>query len=318
MKKFISILLCLLFVTGLSFAQREENLTGRFIPSNNHTLLFCGQNNKDSKEFVKINKQVPAGFMIYTSLQKLEALDKDVDYGTGKISGKFILKKYKKAAVQMGLYLVDSLESVIDGSLDENIKKLGDWIIKAKIPVFLRIGYEFDFPQNNYNPELYKQAFRYIVEKFDEQNIKNVAFVWHSYASYNPKGIEQWYPGDEYVDWCAISYFSNPQWIPMLNFSKQHNKPLMIAECAPALNNELKAFAKINWYQKLFRFINKYDIKALCYINANWDKQPMFSEYNWGNSKLNVSKEIKNFWLKNIKDERFINLNKLYEEINKY
>ena len=317
MKKFCGIVFCLLLVTTFAFAQRKEGLTGKFVPSDSHTLLFCGQNNTDSEEFVKINGKVPAGFMIYTSLQNLEALDEDVEYGTGKMSGNFILNNYKKAALQIGLFLVGSLDSVIDGSLDENIKKLGEWITKANVPVFLRIGYEFDFPENNYDPELYKQAFRYIVEKFDEQKVKNVAYVWHSYASYAPKGIEQWYPGDEYVDWCAISYFANPQWFPMIQFTKAHNKPLMLAECSPTIGTNATEVDKIKWYRILFKFIQSKDIKALCYINANWDEQAMFEQFAWGNSKLNVSENIKNYWLENIKDERFINLDKLYKEIKK-
>lgn len=317
MKKLMSILFCLLLCVTAVFAQRKEGLTGRFIPSDGHTLLFCGQNNEDSKEFVEINKKVPAGFMIYTSLQNLEGLEEDVEYGTGKMSGNYILKNYKKAALQIGLFLVGSLDSVIVGSLDENIKKLGDWIKKTKVPVFLRIGYEFDFPDNYYDPEQYKQAFRYIVEKFDEQKITNVAYVWHSYASYNPKGIEQFYPGDEYVDWCAISYFQNPQWFPMVQFAKAHNKPLMIAESSPTLGDGDNIYEadRIKWYRTLFKFIKDKDIKMLCYINANWDEQPMFSQYDWGNAKLNFSEEITNFWLENISDKRFINRDKLHKEI---
>lgn len=315
MRKFCIVVVCLLLVTTICFAQRKADLTGRYVPSDNKTLLFCGQNNDDSREFVKINGKTPAGFMIYTSLQNLEALDEDVEYGTGKMSAGFILKNYKKAALQIGLFLVGSLDSVIDGSLDENIKKLGEWITKANVPVFLRIGYEFDLPENYYDPELYKQAFKYIVEKLDEQKVKNVAYVWHSYASYAPKGIEQWYPGDEYVDWCAISYFANPQWFPMVQFAKAHNKPLMIAECSPTLGTNATEADKIKWYRILFKFIQSKDVKALCYINANWDEQQMFEQYDWGNGKLDTSENIKNFWLENIKDERFINSDKLYKEI---
>ncbi len=315
MKKFCSVVFCLLLVTTFAFAQRKAGLTGRYVPSDNKTLLFCGQNNDDSQEFVKINGKVPAGFMIYTSLQNLEALDEDVEYGTGTMSGNFILKNYKKAALQIGLFLVGSLDSVIDGSLDENIKKLGEWISKTKVPVFLRIGYEFDLPENYYDPELYKQAFRYIVEKLDEQKVTNVSYVWHSRTVYTPKGIDLYYPGDEYVDWCAISYFANPQWFPMVQFAKAHNKPLMIAECSPTLGTNATEADKIKWYRILFKFIQSKDVKALCYINANWDEQQMFEQYDWGNGKLDTSENIKNFWLENIKDERFINSDKLYKEI---
>ncbi len=315
MKKFCSVVVCLLVITTWCFAQRKEGLTGRYVPSDNKTLLFCGQNNDDSQEFVKINGKVPAGFMIYTSLQNLEALDEDVEYGTGTMSGNFILKNYKKAALQIGLFLVGSLDSVIDGSLDENIKKLGEWISKTKVPVFLRIGYEFDLPENYYDPELYKQAFRYIVEKLDEQKVTNVSYVWHSRTVYTPKGIDLYYPGDEYVDWCAISYFANPQWFPMVQFAKAHNKPLMIAECSPTLGTNATEADKIKWYRILFKFIQSKDVKALCYINANWDEQQMFEQYDWGNGKLDTSENIKNFWLENIKGERFINSDKLYKEI---
>ena len=317
MKKIIVIIFSFLFVTSFVFAQRKTGLTGRYVPANNHTLVFCGQNNTDSKSFVEINEKTPAGFMIYTSLQNLEALDEDVDYGTGEMSGNFILTNYKKSALQIGLFLVGSLDSVTDGSLDDNIRKLGEWIKKTNVPVFLRIGYEFDLPENNYDPELYKQAFKYIVEKLDEQKVKNVAYVWHSYASYNPKGIERFYPGDEYVDWCAISYFANPQWFPMVQFAKAHNKPLMIAECSPATGTNSTEADKIKWYRILFKFIQSKDVKALCYINANWDEQPMFEQYAWGNGKLDVSEKIKSYWLENIKNERFINLDRLYKEIKK-
>jgi len=310
MIKILSILFCVLLLSSLMFAQRQNKVLKNFIPKDKYTLLFAGQNNKDFEEFVEINKKVPFGFMIYTSLTDLEGLDEIVDVGSGEVSGKYLLDKYKETSIQIGLYLVNSLEKVIDGSLDENIEKLGLWISKTNIPVYLRIGYEFDFPENNYDSDLYKKAYIYIVDKFDKQNIKNVSYVWHSYASYNPKGIERYYPGDEYVDWCAISYFANPQWIPMLNFSKKHNKPLMIAECSPVLGTNCKQEDKIKWYKTLFKFIKDKDVKALCYINANWDEQPMFAKYSWGNCKLDVSKDIEKLWLENIKDKRFINLTK--------
>ena len=55
MNKFCSVLVCLLVVTTGCFAQRKAGLTGKYIPSDNHTLVFCGQNNIDSTEFVNIN-----------------------------------------------------------------------------------------------------------------------------------------------------------------------------------------------------------------------------------------------------------------------
>jgi Putative NADPH-quinone reductase (modulator of drug activity B) len=310
----------LLFILVLPLAhasgEREKGLTGRFVPETGKTLVFAGQNNASSDDFVKIMQKTPAGFMFYISLKDLNGLTENDDFGSGETSGKHLAQKYPGAALQIGLYLVNELDLVLSGSLDANIEKLAKWIKNSKAPVFLRIGYEFDFPENGYKPEQYAEAFRYIVKKMDGFNVKNVAYVWHSYASLNPTGIEAWYPGDDYVDWCAISYFTNPQWIPMVKFAQRHSKPLMIAECAPMLGNDLKIENKANWYNKLFKFIAMQDIKALCYINNDWDKLPMFASYQWGDSRINVSKDIEKLWKENISDKRYIFYDKLYNTID--
>lgn len=306
MKKQALALFLITVLCSFSFAQREKGLTGRFVPRDGKTLVFAGQNNNDSDEFVKIMKKIPAGFMFYTALSDLDGLENEADFGAGKTSGDYLVRKYPGAALQIGLYLVGSLEGIVDGSFDNNIKKLAEWIKSVKSPVFLRIGYEFDYPENGYEPEKYKAAFRYIVEKMDGFNVANAAYVWHSYASLNPRGIEAWYPGDDYVDWCAISYFANPQWIPMLKFARKHSKPLMIAECAPMLGSDLKEENKPVWYNKLFRFAQTYDIKALSYINCNWDAQPQFGGRGWGNGKINASRETEKLFKDGMSDERFV------------
>ncbi|MCL2144851.1 MAG: glycoside hydrolase family 26 protein [Endomicrobia bacterium] len=317
MKKTILTLFLIFTLSAPAFAQREKGLTGRFVPEDGKVLIFAGQNNNDSNEFVKIVKKAPAGFMFYTALSDLNGLDNKADFGAGETSGSYIAKKYPGAALQIGLYLVNSLDSIIDGSLDGNIEKLAKWVKAVKAPVFLRIGYEFDYPDNAYEPEKYIAAFRHIVEKMDGSNVTNIAYVWHSYASLNPRGIEAWYPGDDYVDWCAISYFASPQWIPMIKFAQRHSKPVMIAECAPMLGTDLKEERKADWYKKLFRFIEtQNNVKALSYINCNWDVLPMFQHWNWGNSKINASSEIKNLFKEKISDKRFVWLDKLYDSVD--
>jgi len=314
-KIIISVFFLSVFIAAAS-AQRDAGLTGRFAPKDGETLLFAGQNNSSSDGYVKAAKSVPAGFMIYTSLNDLSGLDENADFGAGRTSGRYILEKYPGAALQIGLYLVNSLDAVIDGSLDANIEKLGKWIKNAKVPVFLRIGYEFDYRENAYDPEKYVKAYRHIVDKLDAVKVRNAAYVWHSYASLNPRGIEAWYPGDEYVDWCAISYFANPQWIPMVKFVQKHSKPLMIAESAPMLGPELKEENKIAWYNKLFGFVETNNVKALCYINADWDSMQMFADRGWGNSRIEASKEITELWNQKTSEKRFVKLKELYGAID--
>jgi beta-mannanase len=78
-----------------------------------------------------------------------------------------------------------------------------------------------------------------------------VNFVWHSWAAPRSKGLslQDFYPGDEFVDWIGISLFQ--QLFPwstngsnayvnwggdasdvehVLEFAAEHRKPTMIAE----------------------------------------------------------------------------------------
>ena len=314
-KKITAVAALALLMCPLSFAQRSQGTSARFIPEDGKTLVFIGQNNKSADDYVKSIKEIPAGFMVYTSLSDLAGLEGTADFGAGETSAEYILKKYPKAALQIGLYLVNSLDDVISGDLDENILKFGRWIKKTKVPVYLRIGYEFDYPENGYEPEKYVKAFRHIVDKMDSIKVSNVSYVWHSYASEDAFGLDSWYPGDEYVDWCAISYFNNPQWIPMVQFAQKHTKPLMVAESAPMLG-ETSDQSRLKWYSGFFRFVEMCNVKAIGYINVDWDSLPMFESNKWGSSVLGKSGKIKKLWKQNISGAKYIGYEELYDSVN--
>jgi len=156
-----------------------------------------------------------------------------------------------------------ALQDILDGVYDKNIRKIGEWIKRANRPVYFRIGYEFDLPQNAYEPELYKKVFRYIVDHFKGQGVFNVAYVWHS--AIHPtqtKDMMLWYPGDEYVDWVAISYFNSAQQqaaARVAQKARELKKPLMIAEATPAGIFTQKG--KLSYLQTLFDVIEREDVR---------------------------------------------------------
>lgn len=161
------------------------------------------------------------------------------------------------------------------------IDRLIEWLADQERPVFLRIGYEFDGPWNCYNQDFYKAAYRYVKERIDALDASNVATVWQA-ATYPDDGdpaydyqvsggpdapdvdaairahYEAWYPGDDFVDWVGISFFSGAnyldyQWscvdetkpwtVPdtsprrlqdaLADFGRDHEKPVLVAEWAP-------------------------------------------------------------------------------------
>ncbi|MDP8265267.1 MAG: glycosyl hydrolase [Candidatus Aceula lacicola] len=239
--------------------------------------------------------------MTYTSIQDLEGLDSFSDKGAGVQYAQTLIDRYPDAQIQIGLYMVGALDNIVDGKYDENIFKLASWFKKnSETTFYLRIGYEFDNPGNDYAPLPYIQAYRYIVSRLRRLDVLNVFYVWHSYAAFVEGNIERWYPGDNYVDWVGISFFDafgKSNMVRVVNVAKKHGKSIMIAEATPR-GGDVKEEKKIwkFWYKRLFDFANKNNIEIICYINWDWEKIPMFQGQGWGNGCIEDNKIILNRW----------------------
>ena len=282
---------------------------GKFVPLDGRIMVFAGQNNESFEDYVNTTDMLPAGFMIYTSVQSADGLDEPSDYGAGETSAKYLLENCPDTAMQIGLYMVEALDGVYGGQYNENIDKIGSFIKSSKRPVYLRIGYEFDGPHNHYEPSKYIKAYRYIVDRFRKNGVNNVAYVWHSYASYPPVMHMKWYPGDSYVDWFGISFFAQneSEMLPVVNLAKQHNKPVMIAESSPSgIGTKLGEESWKKWFRRYFIFVEKYNISAICYINCNWDTLPMFKSFNWGDCRLGSNKVVKQKWIDEISKYKYL------------
>lgn len=190
-------------------------------------------------------------------------VDIESDFGTGPINALKTATEFP-GGLALGLSLVENenpnaLSLLIAGQYDEHIGHLADFIKIIDEPVWLRIGYEFDgaWNQGYADPEKYKAAYRHVVDKLREADVKNVEYVWQ--ASTSPvddvidggfEDISNWYPGDNYVDWIGASWFLTIDEKPatameydpasqreltdqVLGFARAKAKPVMIAESSP-------------------------------------------------------------------------------------
>ena len=148
-------LFLLIFLVVISGCIKPDIPSCSFAPPDGKTFLLIGQDQETIETYIKSTAHVPVGFMVYTSVQEARGLADPVDYGSGIMHAQALVDKYPHAAIQIGLYMVGVLKEIIDGKFDENLDKIGAWIIKADHPVYVRIGYEFDLPQNGYDPALY-------------------------------------------------------------------------------------------------------------------------------------------------------------------
>lgn len=224
---------------------------GIFEPPADRQLLILGQDLGAVGGFPKPNnvgyvdhvKLTPAGITTYLSLPELRGMKKRVNLCSGDLWAQGIVDNpgYANSVLAIGLHFVGEEKKVADGTHDESIKRLGNWIKSTKRLVFLRIGYEFDGSWNHYDPEKYREAFRRIVTLFREASVKNCAMVWQAATSPvngTKRDLKDWYSGDGFVDWMGYSWFlSGATQVELtdrlVNFARARGKPVMVCESAP-------------------------------------------------------------------------------------
>jgi hypothetical protein len=313
-------------------------MTGKFAPPDGKALLIIGQDTISVGDYVATTNIVPAGVTNYTSVSKLEGIWETADYGSGPHNLGYLVQTYPQGVIVVGLSMVDFLAQAGSDRADSNIDMMLEALASYDRPVFVRFGYEFDGAWNHYDPEDYIVAYRHFYDRIQEKDIGNIALVWQSATwcdgTYEDHPVDAWYPGDEYVDWMGLSYFvqvaecAGRPFDELLAFARERGKPVMIAEATPQRykTGELnfsydgtdpipKTAAEIwdEWYAPLLQFIRDNDdvIRALAYINANWDEQPMWAApYRngyWGDSRVQANEVIKRRWLAEIEGDYWLN-----------
>ncbi len=294
-----------------------------FVPQREETLLVIGQDKDNLIAYIDEMRTIPAGFMFYTSIQVTDGLFEPApDRGAGIQHAQYFIENYPNTVVQLGLYMVGALDDTVRGVYDANIDKLAKWIKQTQRPVYLRIGYEFDLSENGYDSEKYIKAFRYVVDYLRENNVTNANYVWHSYGYINPGKLpQQWYPGDEYVDWIGVSYFNafnkwNIDYVQ--RFATGRQKPFMIAEATPyRIGVEGGKDSWKRWYRHFFAFIEENNVRMVSYISADWNKLSMFREEQWGDSRVYMDRSVKKSWRKEIKKKRYLlSSEELFQKLN--
>lgn len=243
-----------------------------------------------------------------------------------------------------------ALTRIAGGQYDARIRRLGRFIADRGKPTFVRIGYEFDGNWNTGydNRTLFIAAWRRIADTIRAYAGGNAALVWQ--ASTSPiddiiegrqENILDWWPGDDLVDWLGLSWFlsGHPEQQRLANevlaLARLKNKPVMIAEASPQ-GFDLQRMQRSHitsildgpsgtgtvsvsaetvwssWFAPFFAYIhnNSDAIRAVAYINANWNSQakwaPPYAEGYWGDSRVEANPEIRSRWLAEITNPRWL------------
>lgn len=172
---------------------------------------------------------------------------------------------------------VFTLESIAGGNFDADLR---GWAAAARsfgTPIIVEFGTEANgewFPWNAVwnggeatdgfgspslpdGPERFRDAYRHIVDLFREEDVQNITWVFHVNNRDIPdepwNRLEDYYPGDEWVDWLAVSIYGaqsplDEEWpefrelmddvYPRLT-ALSESKPIIVSEFAASSGNSL-------------------------------------------------------------------------------
>ena len=197
-----------------------------------------------------------------------------------------------------------SLDSIVAGKWDSYID---NWAAQAKAfgrPFFVAWGLEMNgtwFPWSGYfygggrelskdlfaGPELFKAAYRRVVDRVRAAGAKNIIWLFHvnnySYPLDEWNEVKQYYPGDDYVDWLAMSaygkQFRRDPWISAsdtLTYAYDDlcavspNKPIMLAEWG--IGEFPDSGDKAQWIEEAFGIMKSRfpRLKAAVFWSERW------------------------------------------------
>ena len=174
------------------------------------------------------------------------------------------------------------LGDVAAGRYDERIQALALEVKAFGAPVLLNWGHEMEnvtgrYPWASRNARLYRDAYRHFVTRA-RISTDNIVFVW---SPVGDKGLERYWPGEEYVDYVGISVFEFPAFDQDYHHQAtrsfhdllsekyarvaKYNKPIVIVECGVTGSKEYQ----LSWLGGAVRdLINFPLVEALIYFNA--------------------------------------------------
>jgi glycosyl hydrolase family 26 len=181
-----------------------------------------------------------------------------------------------------------TLAAIARGDYDFYVTPWAEAAAEFRKPLFLRFAHAMNDPyrypwgpQSGNRPYDFVAAWRRVHDIFEKNGATNVIWVWSPNVSM--PWIEEYYPGDEYVDWIGIgvlNYGSVARWSrwwslrqilekPYATLSKIR-KPMMICE----LGTLTAGGDILEWYEDAFRDIDRryHRIRGIVLFNERRDR----------------------------------------------
>lgn len=215
-----------------------------------------------------------------------------------------------------------NLDSIIRGNHDQYLANFARQASRYRHDILVRWGHEMNLSAygwsgycngaNSAAPQKFVQAYQHIVDIFRQNDANNIHWVWspnhQSFPEQPWNEIENYYPGDDYVDWIGVTGYNYSNWITFEGlfdaFLRKMNEvhptiPVMLVEYS---STEASAQSKSQWIADAFRAMRNYpNLKASVWFHKNrTDYSPVaFFRIDSSQSSLNAYQAA-------IRDELFV------------
>jgi len=223
-----------------------------------------------------------------------------------------------------------TLDRIKNGDFDQDLRRWARQAKATKIPLLVDFAVEMNgewFPWNAkwYGANIagahkFRDSYRHIIDLFREEQVENITWFFHFDTQPWPEAkwnqAKNYYPGDQYIDWLAISaygaqtaeydqakYLSDilaENWWRVKKVSE--NKPVALLEFAIMEGSKID---KATWIKDAFETVQKEKysrIKAVSWWSECWQNE----DESWSDLRINSSQNSLEAYKKAIKDESFI------------
>ena len=244
-------------------------------------------------------------------------------------------KPYEENKLPDAYNLYNVLSGMHDGYIDkwaESVRDFGKpvmvaWGIEMNGVWFPWSGYYYGGGQKNpdhdspetIGPEIYKQAYRYVVDRVRAKGARNIQWVFHvnnaSWPAENWNKYANYYPGPEYVDWLGLSVYGKISkswdWSSFTDVfhhaydeitTLDPSKPIMVAEWG--VGEYPRDGDKAEWITKAFRDMQEHytKIKAAVFWHERWQNK----DESYSNLRVNSSPEALSAYREGVKADYWI------------
>lgn len=311
--------------------QKKYNLA-KYEPENGFYIGIYCENDKEIGQNLFKTKEIYGPHQMFLFYQEWgQRFDYDFEFDVPLDTKMAKRAKAENAALQVAL---NSSEFGLD-IIEEN-EWIIDWAKEAKkmgMPIFLRFLGEMngDWVSWNGDPKKYIEKFR-MVHDIMEKYAPNVVMVWCPNdvpIETNGVKIDDYYPGDEYVDWVGVNFYvdyynsgrtdlpnnrlQNP--LDHLNYIYEKysdRKPIIICETGVSHysipnGEDLTDWAVAN-LEKLYTLLPiKYPrVKAITYFSLNQANPNYHVGNRWNNYAISENNEVMKTYKKLIKSDSIV------------